>query len=182
MQSCCFTHKTFFWRSCYRRSFVRSLTLNLWLLWFCSLWLVDTVNALKVGHLRDRPWLSVWEMCPRLIVSRGNVTPVILKLNQFAMNTRVEQNSSKLEHCNSKVELISHCTIKRSFQANVHGFVAWKRNSLTLRTEARLQDISIIFSLLSCRAPAFPFWSIFHYIKHFKSVRWRFQKCLLSVL
>ena len=113
-----------FWRSCYRRSFVRSLTLNLWLLWFCSLWLVDTVNALKVGHLRDRPWLSVWEMCPRLIVSRGNVTPVILKLNQFAMNTRVEQNSSKLEHCNSKVELISHCTIKRSFQANVHGFVA----------------------------------------------------------
>ena len=30
----------------------------------------------------------------------------------------------KLAHCNRKVELFSHCTIKRSWQANVHSFMA----------------------------------------------------------
>ena len=53
--------------------------------------------------------------------SQGIATPVILKLNPFAMITYAKQ--LKLEHCNRKMESLSHCITKRSLQANVHGFV-----------------------------------------------------------
>ena len=55
----------------------------------------------------------------------------------------------------------------------------------TLRNGARLQHIKhFATDLLSCRAPAFPFWGILHCIKNFPFVRWRlrFQKCPLSFL
>ena len=90
----------------------------------------------------------------------------------------------KLEHCNTKGELFSHCAVKHSLQANV--VASWSKSVTilyTLWTEARLQNINHFCNLQSCRAPTFQFWGIFFYhIKHFPNVCTWFQKCLLSVL
>ena len=37
-------------------------------------------------------------------------------------------------------------------------------------------------NLVLCKAPTFPVWGGFPYIKHFSVVRWWFQKCPLSIL
>ena len=75
--------------------------------------------------------------------------------------------------------------MKRLLQANVHGFVVWKLNSIqseNWRKTTKYQTYTFC-NLLSCRAPTFPFWGIFHCINHFQIVRrWRFQKCPWSVL
>ena len=54
-----------------------------------------------------------------------------------------------------------------------------KRYSIHFANWSKTTKYQTFCNLLSCRAPTFLFWGIFHYIKHFPIVRWRFQKCLL---
>lgn len=64
----------------------------------------------------------------------------------------------KLEHCNRKW--------------NYFLIVQWSKNT----------KYQTFRNVLSCKAPTFPFWGIFHYITHFLIVVWWLPKCPLSIL
>lgn len=64
----------------------------------------------------------------------------------------------KLEHCNRKW--------------NYFLIVQWSKNT----------KYQTFRNVLSCKAPTFPFWGIFHYITQFLIVVWWLQKCPLSIL
>ena len=57
-----------------------------------------------------------------------------------------------------------------------------KRYSIHFANWSKTTKYQTFCNLPSCRTPKFSFWGIFHYIKHFSTVRWPFQKYLLSVL
>ena len=56
---------------------------------------------------------------------------------------------------------------------------SWSRSETvyTLRNGARLQNIKHFAIYCHVEQPAFPFWGIFHCIKNFQIILWRFQKC-----
>ena len=62
------------------------------------------------------------------------------------------------------------------------GFVVLKLNTIHSANWSKTNKYKTFFNLLSYGAPKIPFKGIFYYIKHFPIVRWRFQKCPLSVL
>ena len=57
-------------------------------------------------------------------------------------------------------------------QANVHGFVASKRNSIHSANWSKTTKYWKLCNLQSCRAPTFLFLSIVHFTTHLSSVRY----------
>ena len=79
------------------------------------------------------------------------------------------------------MKLFPHYAIKRSLQANVHGFMVKKRTSIHCANWSKTAKCQPSCNLLSSTATTFWFWGIFHRIKHLWIVCWRFQKCSVCI-